>query len=51
MDWIDLASEMEMVGSFECGNELLGSVKCWKFLDWRRNYTCSRKILPLGVIS
>ena len=33
MDWIDLASDIEMVGSCECGNEPLGSVKYWKFLD------------------
>ena len=30
MDWIDLA---QVVGSCECGNEPLGSVKCREFLD------------------
>jgi hypothetical protein len=33
MDWIDLASCMEMVGSCEHGNEPLGSVECWKIPD------------------
>ena len=23
-----------MAGTFECGNELSGSVKCGEFLDW-----------------
>jgi len=29
MDWIELAQ----AGSCECGNEPLGSKKCWEFLD------------------
>jgi hypothetical protein len=33
VDFIDLASEMEVVGLCECGNEPVGSVKCWKFVD------------------
>jgi len=31
MDWIELA---QVAGSCECGNELLGSIKCGEFLDW-----------------
>jgi len=33
MDYIDLTSEVEMVGLCEHGNEPLASVKYWKFLD------------------
>jgi hypothetical protein len=33
-DWIDLAQYKDKKsGSFECGNEVTGSVKCGKFLD------------------
>jgi len=33
MDWIDLAKQRQVVGSCECGNEPLGSIKCREFLD------------------
>jgi hypothetical protein len=33
MDWIDLAQDIQMAGSCECGNELSGSIKCGEFLD------------------
>jgi hypothetical protein len=33
-DRVDLAQNKEKVtGSFECGNEPLGSIKCGEFLD------------------
>jgi hypothetical protein len=31
------------IGSCECGNELLGSVKCWVFLDKLRTYQFLKK--------
>jgi hypothetical protein len=27
----------QVVSSFECGNELPGSIECGEFLDWLRN--------------
>jgi len=33
MDWIDLAPDMEMVGSCEHGSEPLGSFKCGESFD------------------
>ena len=34
MDWIELAQDRDRcAGTCECGNEPLGSVKCWEFLD------------------
>jgi hypothetical protein len=34
VDWIDLAQDRDfMEGSFEHGNEPLGSIKSWKFLS------------------
>jgi hypothetical protein len=34
MDWIDLSWDRDRwAGSFECGNEPLGSIKCGEFLD------------------
>jgi hypothetical protein len=33
MDWVDLAKQGQAVGSCECGNEPLGSIKCREFLD------------------
>jgi hypothetical protein len=38
MDWIDLAQERQLVGTCECGNEPLGSIKCGEFLELLR--TC-----------
>ena len=35
MDCIELAQDRDTVaGTFECGNEPLGSMKCGEFLDW-----------------
>jgi hypothetical protein len=31
-DWIDLAYNRDVVGCCNCGNELLGSIKCGEFL-------------------
>jgi len=33
MDWINLAQQGQVLGSCECGNEPLGSIKCREFLD------------------
>jgi hypothetical protein len=34
MDWIELAQDKgQVAGSFECGNEPSGSIKCGEFLD------------------
>jgi hypothetical protein len=33
MDWIELPQDRGMVGTFECGNEPTGSLKCGEFLD------------------
>jgi len=38
MDWINLAQQGQVTGSFECSNELSGSIKCKEFLDQLR--TC-----------
>jgi len=27
----------QLAGAYECSNELLGSIKCRKLLDWMRN--------------
>jgi hypothetical protein len=35
-DWIELAQERELAGTFECGNELSGSIKYGEFLEWLR---------------
>jgi hypothetical protein len=32
MDWIELAQKIQLAGTCECGNELLGSIKCGDFL-------------------
>ena len=37
MDWINLAQDRDRWwGACECDNELLGSIKCGKFLDYLR---------------
>ena len=33
MDWIELAQDRGRWWTLDCGNELLGSVKCGEFLD------------------
>jgi hypothetical protein len=33
MDWIQLVQDRQLVGTCECGNEPLGSIKCREFLD------------------
>jgi hypothetical protein len=33
MGWIELVQDRQMAGTCECGNELLGSIKCGEFLD------------------
>jgi len=33
MDWIELAQDREVAGTYECGNEPSGSIKCGEFLD------------------
>ena len=39
MDWIELVSGYRQVAcSCECGNELSGTIKCGKFLEWLK--TC-----------
>jgi hypothetical protein len=35
VDWIDLAQDRDK--SCECGNEPLGSIKCWEVLEWLHN--------------
>jgi hypothetical protein len=32
MDWIELAQDTQVAGTYECGNEPLGSIKCGEFL-------------------
>jgi len=34
MDWIELAQDRQVAGTYECGNEPLGSVKYGDCLDW-----------------
>jgi len=35
MDWSDCGSgEGQVAGTYECGNELSGSIKSGEFLDW-----------------
>ena len=37
VDWIGLVQyTVELKGSYERGNELSVSIKCWKFIDWLR---------------
>ena len=37
MDWIVLSRDLvRWRVTFICGNEPLGSIKCWEFLDWLR---------------
>jgi len=34
MDWIELAQDrVQVAGTYECGNEPSGSIKCIEFLD------------------
>jgi len=33
MNWIDLAQQGQVTGSFDCSNELSGSIKYKEFLD------------------
>jgi hypothetical protein len=33
MDWIDLAQDRDQEGSYEHGNKLSGSIKCWEVLE------------------
>ena len=39
LEMIDLASDMDSSGGcfFELGNNLVGSITCWKFIDYLRN--------------
>jgi len=39
----------QVSGTCECGNEPLGSIKCWEFLDLLQTVSFSRRTLPLGV--
>ena len=39
----------QVSGTCECGNEPLGSVKFWEFLDLLQTVSFSRRTLPLGV--
>jgi hypothetical protein len=34
VDWISLAQDRDMESPFECGNEPLGSIKCWVTNEW-----------------
>jgi hypothetical protein len=43
MDWIHLAQDRDMASSCEHNNEPSGSVKCWEFLEWLRNYWLFKK--------
>jgi hypothetical protein len=44
VDWIDLAQDKGPVeGSCEHGNKLLGSIKCWVFLEWLHNWQLLKK--------
>jgi hypothetical protein len=36
MDWFDLIQDRDQ-GSYICGNEPSGSIKCWKILEWEHN--------------
>jgi hypothetical protein len=31
---IELANDRQVAGTFKCGNEPSGSIKCGEFLDW-----------------
>jgi hypothetical protein len=33
MDWIELAQNRQVAGTYECSNEPSGSIKCGEFLD------------------
>jgi hypothetical protein len=44
MDWIDRAQDRDQWNALcEHGNELLGSRKCWEFLEWLHNWRLSRR--------
>jgi hypothetical protein len=44
MDWIDLAQDRGLVeGSYEHSDEPLGSIKCWKVLEWLHNWQLLKK--------
>ena len=34
MDWIELAEDGEVLGTWECGSEPLGSIKSVEYLDY-----------------
>jgi hypothetical protein len=36
MDWINLAKDRQMAGTYETGNEPLGLIQCEEFLDMMR---------------
>jgi hypothetical protein len=38
MDWINLAQDGQVVGSCECNDEHLGSIKCGEFLEQIRKF-------------
>jgi hypothetical protein len=38
VDWIGLAQDKDKRRTCECGNEFLGSIKCWKTIEWLHNW-------------
>jgi hypothetical protein len=34
LNWMKLAQDRQRAGTCECGNEISGSIKCGKFVDW-----------------
>jgi hypothetical protein len=43
MEWTDLALDRDSGGLREQGNEHLGSIKCWKVLEWLQNWLLLKK--------
>jgi len=33
LDWVKLAQDRQVMGTYECGNEPSGYIKCGEFLD------------------
>jgi hypothetical protein len=42
--------DLQEVGSWECGNELLGSIKCREFLDWLRTCLASQGLWSIELV-
>jgi hypothetical protein len=49
VDWIYLPIQRRVVGCCEHGDEHLVSIRCWKFLDYLNDCSCSIQFLYINA--